>query len=90
MRSSLVLVGVREGVREQRHVVVQHADGIERTLEPGSGGPNYPADIFWTEAVGSLLQHQGQLASQTPPAAGRPALAGLACWCSGSRDVDYV
>jgi hypothetical protein len=69
VRPQLPVVSIREGMHEQRYVVVQHADGSERTLETGSGCLNYSADLIGVETLGPLLQHLNQLASQAPSAA---------------------
>ncbi len=47
----LPIVGVREGMHEQHYVIVQHADGSQRTLGASSGRLDYPADLVGIEAL---------------------------------------
>ncbi len=56
MRPQFPVVSIWEGMHEQRHVIVQHADGSQQTLGAGSGRLDYPADLIGIEAFRPFLQ----------------------------------
>jgi hypothetical protein len=47
----LPVVGVRERMHEQHYVVVQHADGIQRSFRADSRRADYPMDFPGVEAL---------------------------------------